>query len=332
MIALDPSARRGLAPRVAFLCPGQGAQKIGMGRALAEAFPEARAAFDEAAAALGEAFVHLLWEGPEDELTLTHNAQPALLAHAVAAQRVLDARGVRPVLAAGHSLGEYAAHVAAGSLAYADALRLVRRRGELMLDAGRRRPGAMAAILGLEASAVEAGCRAVRESGGGDVVAANLNSPSQVVISGEVDAVEAAMKRLKEAGARRAVRLEVSGAFHSPLMASAADGLREALGQVAIRDVAFPVVANATARPVQHAGEIRDTLAAQLLAPVRWEESMRWLLSQSVTAFVEVGSGTVLRGLLRGLDPSALSANVDDPRSLEETLAALAGARAESRS
>jgi [acyl-carrier-protein] S-malonyltransferase len=296
-----------------------------MGRALAESFPEARQVFDEAGSRLGADFLRVLWEGPEADLKQTVNTQPALLTHSVAAIRVLEARGVRAACAAGHSLGEYSAHVAAGSLSFADALAVVRRRGELMQAAGEARPGAMAALVGTSPAAAEALCRQVREAGTGEVVAANLNSPTQVVISGEIAAVEAVMASAKAAGARMVVRLEVSGAFHSPLMAPAAEGLKAALAGVTIHDAAFPVVANATAQPVRDAAAIRAALEAQLLSPVRWEESMRWMRGEGIQVFVEVGSGKVLRGLLKALDKDAPSANVDDPASLEEALSLLAG-------
>jgi [acyl-carrier-protein] S-malonyltransferase len=309
--------------RLAFLFPGQGSQVVGMGQALAGRFPEARAAFAEADEALGFALTDLLWNGPDEALRATENAQPALLAHGVAALRVVTARGFSPAFAAGHSLGEYTAHVAAGSLDYADALRVVRRRGELMAEAGRVRPGAMAAVLGLPGDQVEAVCAEVTRSGAGTVVAANFNSPGQVVVSGEVEAVEAALPAFKAAGAKRALRLPVSGAFHSPLMGPAAEGLVAALAAVDVRDAACPVVANVDARPVTKAAEIRDRLGRQLLGAVRWEESMRHLVGEDVTAFVELGSGKVLRGLLRQIAPEAKSVNVDDPASLDEALAAL---------
>jgi [acyl-carrier-protein] S-malonyltransferase len=264
-----------------------------------------------------------MWNGPEDALKATENAQPALLAHGVAALRVVTARGLVPAVAAGHSLGEYSAHVAAGALDYGDALNLVRRRGELMAEAGRVRPGAMAAILGLPGDRVSAVCADVTAAGKGTVVAANFNSPGQVVISGEVDAVEAAMAALRSAGAKRALRLPVSGAFHSPLMGPAAEGLVAALSAVTVRDARFPVIANVDAQPVTRAADIRDRLGRQLLGAVRWEESMRTLVAQGVTAFVELGSGRVLRGLLKQIAPEAKSTNVDDPASLDETLAAL---------
>jgi [acyl-carrier-protein] S-malonyltransferase len=310
--------------KLAFLFPGQGAQKVGMGRALAEAFPAARAVFEEADRVLGVSLSRLCWEGPEEELKKTVNTQPALLSHSVAALRLLEARGVRPVFAAGHSLGEYSACVAARTMEFADALLLTRRRGELMYRAGLERAGAMAAVLGLDAATVEAVCG--EASARGVVVAANYNAPGQVVVSGEPAAVDAACERAKARGARRAMRLEVSGAFHSPLMAPAAAGLAEALDRVPLRDASVRVVANVSAQPVSGAEEIRAALRAQLLGAVRWEQSMRFLVGAGVDAFVEVGTGAVLRGLLRALDREARCLNVEDPESLAATLAALGAA------
>jgi [acyl-carrier-protein] S-malonyltransferase len=310
--------------RLAFLFPGQGAQAVGMGRALAEAFPEARAVFATADRVLGFPLSELCWNGPAEELKKSVHTQPALLTHSVAAWRLVDAAGISPEYVAGHSLGEYSACVAAGALAFEDALRLTRRRGQLMYEAGLARPGAMAAVLGLSREEVEAACA---EAGATGIVrAANLNAPGQVVISGEPAAVDAACERARARGARRAIRLEVSGAFHSPLMEPAAKGLAEALAGVTFRDARCPVVSNAWARPVQKAGEIRRALEEQLLASVRWEDSMRWLRAEGVEGFVELGTGKVLRGLLRTLDASASSWNVEDPESLAATRAALAGA------
>jgi [acyl-carrier-protein] S-malonyltransferase len=270
---------------------------------------------------LGDGFTRLMWEGPEVELRKTVNAQPALLTHSVAALRLLEAAGLRPERVAGHSLGEYSACVAAGAIGFEDALRLVRRRGDLMYRAGQERPGTMAAILGLAADEVVAACEEASSSG--VVCAANFNAPGQVVISGEAAGVDAACERAKARGAKRAIRLEVSGAFHSPLMASAAAGLGEALDVTAIHDARFPVIANVSALPVQSAAEIRAALKAQLLGAVRWEESMRGMIEAGIEGFVEVGTGKVLRGLLRSLNREAASWNVEDAESLGLTLEAL---------
>lgn len=308
----------------AFLFPGQGAQAVGMGQALAQAFPAAREAFETADRVLGFALSRTCWEGPAEDLKKSVLTQPALLTHSVAAWRLVQAAGLEPEFVAGHSLGEYSACVAAGALSFEDALRVVHRRGDLMYRAGLERPGAMAALLGLSAAQAEEACARAAEAG--IVRAANLNAPGQVVISGEPAAVDRACELAKELGAKRAIKLEVSGAFHSPLMASAAQGLAEALDAVEIRDPRCPVVSNAWARPVSTAAELRAALKEQLLASVRWEESMRLLVERGVREFVELGTGKVLRGLLRTLDKELTSWNVEDPESLQATLAALAPA------
>lgn len=310
--------------KLAFLFPGQGAQAVGMGKALAEAFPEARETFATADRVLGFGLTELCWNGPADDLKKSKNTQPALLTHSVAAWRLVEAAGVTPDFVAGHSLGEYSACVAAGALSFEDALVVTRRRGELMYEAGLARPGAMAAVLGLSAADVEAACAEAADAG--VVRAANLNAPGQVVISGEPAAVDLACEKAKARGAKRAIKLEVSGAFHSPLMEPAAVGLREALAGVTIRDARCPIVSNAWARPVQRADEIRRALEEQLLASVRWEESMRLLRAEGVEGFVELGTGKVLRGLLRTIDSTATSWNVEDPDSLTATRTALEGA------
>lgn len=307
--------------KLAFLFPGQGAQKVGMGRALAERHPAAAEVFAAADRLLGYPLSRICWEGPEEELRRTVNTQPALLVHSVAALRLVEAAGLEPAWTAGHSLGEYSACVAAGVLSFEDALALVHRRGELMHQAGIDRPGTMAAILGLAREEVEAACR---EAGGaGVVVAANFNAPGQVTISGEIPAVERACENAKARGAKRAIRLEVGGAFHSPLMGSAAQGLAERLAKTTFHDGRCPVVLNVSASAERSGAAIRQALERQLLGAVRWEDSMRFLLSQPVGGFVEIGCGKVLRGLLRTLDSSATSWNVEDPESLEVTRVAL---------
>jgi len=286
------------------MCPGQGAQRVGMGKDLAERFPLARDTFGAIDETLGVPLSRIMWQGPEDELTLTHNAQPAILAHTAAVLAVVAERLGTTAAGAGHSLGEYSAHVAARTLTVADAARLVRRRGELMFAAGQARPGAMAAVLGLATAEVEAACS--EASVNGVAVAANLNAPDQTVISGDPGAVAAAGDGCKARGARRVVPLKVSGAFHSPLMAPAVDGLREALAAAAFADPAFPVIANASGKGVRTGADAKRLLADQLTAPVRWVACMRAAAELAPEAtFVEVGPGNVLSGLLKRIVPEA---------------------------
>jgi [acyl-carrier-protein] S-malonyltransferase len=283
------------------LFPGQGSQFVGMGRDLAAASEAARHTFEEADEVLGFPLSRLCWEGPEDELTATRNAQPAILVHSTAAHRALgDALG--PVaLAAGHSLGEFSAYVAAGALSFADGVRTVRRRGELMFETGGLRPGTMAAVLGLEDADVERVCR---EASGadGECVPANYNSPGQIVISGDVAAIDRATVLAKDAGAKRALKLNVSGAFHSPLMKTAEDGLRAQLDSVELSAPAFPVVSNVTAQPVTDGAEARRLLVAQLTSPVRWTQSVQAMAAHGITRLIEVGPGCVLSGLVKRID------------------------------
>ena len=291
-----------------------------MGAALADAYPEARTVFQEADGILGFALSTICWEGPEDRLRATENAQPALLAHSIAVVRVLAGRGVRPEWTAGHSLGEFSAHVAAGSLAFEEALRLVRARGEAMADAGRSSPGGMAAILGLDDAAVDALCRAVRREGE-VLVPANFNAPGQIVISGTRQAVRRAVDEARGHGARKAVELPVAGAFHSPLMLPAVARLAEALSEVEIRKASIPVVANVDAAPVTDPDGIRARLLAQLTAPVRWTACVERLRELGAARLVEPGPGAVLTGLLRRIDKGLAGQAVGGPDEVE-TLAA----------
>ncbi|MHB0963835.1 MAG: ACP S-malonyltransferase [Gemmatimonadaceae bacterium] len=305
------------------LFPGQGSQKPGMAKDLAEQFPAARAVLADADAALGTPLSTLCFEGPAEELTLTHNAQPALLAHGAAVWAVVKERAAPQVAAAaGHSLGEFSAYHAAGALPLADALRLVRRRGELMYETGVQRPGAMAAILGELQRPIDEIC--AEASAAGVVVPANYNALEQVVISGEVPGVERGMELAKAAGAKRAVRLQVSGAFHSPLMQPAQAGLDEALGRSAWRSPAWPVFSNVTAGAITEASVARDLLLRQLTSPVRWVSVIRAMAAAYPGAtFVEMGPGNVLTGLLKRLAPNHAARTCGTVAEVESLLAML---------
>jgi len=305
------------------LFPGQGSQKPGMAKDLAEAFPAARQVFAEADAALGASLSTLCFEGPAEELTRTHNAQPALLAHGAAVWAVVRERAAAHVLAAaGHSLGEFSAYHAAGALSLADAVRLVRRRGELMFETGETRPGAMAAILGEMQRPIEEIC--AEASAAGTVVPANYNAVEQIVISGEVAGVEKGMELAKAAGAKRAVRLQVSGAFHSPLMEPAQAGLSTALGAASWQSPAWPVYSNVTAAPVTDAATASALLLRQLTSPVRWVELIRAMATDHPDAtFVEMGPGSVLTGLLKRLAPSHKAMTCGTVAEVEALLAGI---------
>jgi [acyl-carrier-protein] S-malonyltransferase len=306
---------------IAFLFPGQGSQAPGMGLELAEHFTRAREVFEQADAALGFPLSKLCFEGPAEELQLTANTQPAILAVSVAAARVLEEKGVRPDYVAGHSLGEYSALVAAGSLDLADALLLVRKRGQYMQEAVPVGRGAMAALLGLEASAVDEICR---EAAGDEVVsAANLNSPAQIVIAGHHAAVERAVELAKARGAKRAMLLNVSAPFHCSLMKPAADRLAVDLDAVAISDPRVPLVNNADAAVVRTAEAVRDGLKRQVTSPVRWTDSMLALRREGADVFVEAGPGKVLSGLMRQIDREAQTWRAGDTASLQEAVAAV---------
>lgn len=287
----------------AFVFPGQGAQTIGMGKALADAYPEAKAIFDEVDDALGEKLSGLIWEGEQDVLTLTQNAQPALMATSLAAMKALEAEGVTIAAAscvAGHSLGEYSALAAAGALSVGDTARLLRTRGEAMQAAVPVGEGAMAAILGLDFAAVQEVAEAAAQ---GDVCqAANDNDPTQVVVSGAKAAVERAAELAKEKGARRAVMLPVSAPFHCALMQPAADVMAEALANVEIKAPAVPVIANVRAAAVSDPGEIRQLLVEQVTGSVRWRKSVQMMAGDGVTEFWEIGAGKALSGMIRKID------------------------------
>jgi [acyl-carrier-protein] S-malonyltransferase len=299
---------------MAFIFPGQGSQRVGMGKALAETFPICRDTFAEADAALGMPLSQIIFDGPPDLLTLTENAQPAILTMSVAVQRLLQSRGVEPAIVAGHSLGEYSAHVAAGTFSFADAVRIVRNRGRYMQEAVPVGHGAMAAVLGADASVVAQACE---EAAAGEVVSpANLNAPWQVVIAGTAAAVARAGERAKALGARRVVPLSVSAPFHCALMKPAEERLAPELRALETRDPRVPVVANVDAEPKRDAAAAIEALVRQVCAPVRWEEVVRRLASEGVRAYVEVGPGTVLSGLVKKIDRGASLVNVEDESGL----------------
>ncbi len=313
--------------QTAFVFPGQGSQYVGMGRDLYEAYDQARAIFDQADEVLGFALSELCFEGPQDVLTDTINAQPALLTVSIACLQALEeaarAAGLKlptPVFTAGHSLGEYSAFVAAGALTFADAVRLTRERGRLMKEAGDRAPGSMAAILNLEAAILEEICRAASQETGGVVQVANYNSPAQIAISGDKPTLERAMALAQERGARRVIPLPVSAAFHSPLIEPIVDEFRQAVEKVSLQGAAIPVVANASAQPLTRAADIKQEMVKQLTASVRWTESVQYMIGQGVTRFVEIGPKNVLTGLIRRTDKSVKTANVENVEGMEAFL------------
>jgi [acyl-carrier-protein] S-malonyltransferase len=299
---------------LALLFPGQGSQFVGMAGALIEAHDEARRTFEEAHDVLGFSLASIMTNGPEEELTATKNAQPAILTHSVAVLRILGDRVGEAVFAAGHSLGEFSAHVAAGTLSFADALDAVRLRGELMHEAGEERAGTMAAVLGLSEEDVEAALSGVTA---GVCVPANFNSSGQVVISGDLAGVEEGSEACRQAGAKRVVPLDVSGAFHSPLMAPAAQELQAKLKSLDFADPAYPVISNVTARPVTDGGEARSLLVEQLTSPVRWADSVVTMTEAGVSRFVEVGPGSVLCGLNRRNARGVPCTSVGEPEDVQ---------------
>ena len=307
--------------RVAFLFPGQGSQAVGMGRDLRDKFEVAARTFAEADEALGFSISKLCFEGPEEELRLTENTQPAILTVSVAAWRVLEGEGVRPELAAGHSLGEWSAHVAAGTLSFRDAVRAVKARGRAMQQAVPAGQGGMAAVLMLDAAQVAEACAEAAAQTGLTVGAANLNSPGQTVISGALAAVEKAAEICKSKGARRAVMLPVSAPFHCALMLPAQEEVARVLGGIAMSDPRIPVAANVTGALARTAAEARDALTRQVTGAVRWVDCVQALVSAGANMFIEVGPGKVLTGLMKQIDSGAKTMNVEDGASLEKTLA-----------
>lgn len=313
--------------KLAFLFPGQNSQYPGMGRDLFEKFPQSRAVFEEADAALGFALSKMCFEGTEEQLKLTENTQPAILTASVAAYRVLDARGVRPDYAAGHSLGEFAALVAAGALEFGDAVKLVRQRGRYMQEAVPAGQGAMAAILGLSPADVAEVCKKAAE---GEVVSpANMNSPEQTVIAGSSAAVKRAVETASQSGAKRTVVLTVSAPFHCALLKPAQERLETDLRAAKFSDLRFPVITNVDAEAITSGDKARESLIRQVTMPVRWLESMREMIDEGVNIFVEVGPGKVLSGLLRQIDRSVRCFNVEDGASLQSTVDKITQARAE---
>lgn len=307
---------------IAFIFPGQGSQTVGMGKDLADKYPIARRTFEEADDALGYKLSQLCFEGPEDQLRLTEITQPAILTTSIAAWRVLDERGLKPSFVAGHSLGEYSAHVAAGTLSFRDAVRTVRERGKYMQQAVPVGVGAMSAILGMDLEKVIAICN---ESAQGEVCApANINSPEQIVVSGNTAAVERATKLADERGAKRAKILPVSAPFHCSLMKPAQDRLAPDLAKLTFHRPTVPVACNVDAKLIQDADASRDALIRQVTGSVKWEQSMRLLIAQGVQTFLEIGPGKVLCGLMRQIDRAKTAVNVADEASLQKTLEQLA--------
>lgn len=314
--------------KVAFMFPGQASQYPGMGKELAENYPAARAVFEEADHALGFSISKMCFEGSEEELKLTANTQPAILTVSVAAYRVVAEKGLAPDFVAGHSLGEYSALVAVGALNFSDAVRLVRKRGKYMQEAVPAGQGGMAAIMGISPAVVQDACKRAAE---GEICSpANLNSPEQTVISGHASAVKRAVEIASQLGAKRSMMLSVSAPFHSALMMPAQERLEKDLRATLFSDLQVPLVTNVDADTVRKGDEAREALIRQVTMPVRWEESMRLLLDEGVNTFLEVGPGRVLTGLMRQIERSVASLNVEDEKSLQATVEKIAGAKSDS--
>ncbi|UQZ36536.1 [acyl-carrier-protein] S-malonyltransferase [Paenibacillus sp. PK3_47] len=305
--------------KIAFVFPGQGAQAVGMGKDIYDALPDSRAVFEKGDEVLGFPLSKLVFEGPDSELKQTVNTQPALVTASVAFLEAFRAQGISPDYVAGHSLGEYSALVAAGVLSYEDAVALVRLRGQFMEEAVPGGKGAMAAVLGAERGALAELCRTISEEGN-PVELANVNCPGQIVVSGSAAGVDSVVQRVKEAGGKRAIPLEVSGPFHSSLMKEAADRLAAELKKVTFNRPSVPVVVNVTAAPVTDPEEIRQLLVQQVFSPVLWQDSVEWLISAGVDTFVEIGSGSVLAGLIRKIDKNVKVVNINTLESAQAPL------------
>ncbi|CAH1191255.1 Malonyl CoA-acyl carrier protein transacylase [Paenibacillus auburnensis] len=305
--------------KIAFVFPGQGAQAVGMGKDVYEALPQSRAVFEKGDEVLGFPLSQLVFEGPDSELKQTVNTQPALVTTSVAYLEALSGKGLSPDYVAGHSLGEYSALVAANVLSYEDAVKLVRLRGRFMEEAVPGGQGAMAAVLGAEREALAELCRSISAEGS-TVELANVNCPGQIVVSGSQAGVDAVVQRVKEAGGKRAIRLEVSGPFHSSMMKEAAERLAAELKSITFNAPSVPVIVNVTASPVTDPEEIRELLVRQVFSPVLWQDSVEWLIAAGVDTFVEIGSGSVLAGLIRKIDKNVKVININSLESLETAL------------
>lgn len=305
--------------KMAFVFPGQGAQAVGMGKDVYDVLPNSRAVFEKGDEVLGFPLSKLIFEGPDSELKQTVNTQPALLTASVAYLEALHDQGLKPDYVAGHSLGEYSALVAAGVLSYEDAVTLVRLRGRFMEEAVPGGQGAMAAVLGAEREALAALCQTISEESG-VVELANVNCPGQIVVSGSQEGVNGVVQRVKEAGGKRAIPLEVSGPFHSSMMRAAADRLAEELKKVTFNTPSVPVIVNVTASPVTDPEEIRELLVRQVYSPVLWQDSIEWLIADGVDTFVEIGSGSVLAGLIRKIDKTVKVININTLESVQTVL------------
>ncbi|WP_054940415.1 ACP S-malonyltransferase [Paenibacillus ihuae] len=305
--------------KIAFVFPGQGAQAVGMGKDVYDALPQSRAVFEKGDEVLGFPLSQLVFEGPDSELKQTVNTQPALVTTSVAYLEALSGKGLSPDYVAGHSLGEYSALVAANVLSYEDAVKLVPLRGRFMEEAVPGGQGAMAAVLGAEREALAELCRSISAEGS-TVELANVNCPGQIVVSGSQAGVDAVVQRVKEAGGKRAIPLEVSGLFHSSMMKEAAERLAAELKSITFNAPSVPVIVNVTASPVTDPEEIRELLVRQVFSPVLWQDSVEWLIAAGVDTFVEIGSGSVLAGLIRKIDKNVKVININSLESLETAL------------